>query len=208
MLQNNNLILNCSSDENFAGNSETIVCDAYNSRISPTIGYTVSGGFANYSYNPNGICGSVATANLLQYYDDYKSDDFIESNLENDEIGILSMLIKKIEGVDNFVDQTKSSYLQVCNGINAYLEERDIDDYCAEYFYYDAGVVTSSIKKNVPVILLLNGHSKYGNHWVVSYGYTQESGKVCVYYIVDGWGNVAASLTELSTIKCCIRILS
>lgn len=168
----------------------------------------VSGSFANYSYNPNGICGSVASANLLQYYDDYKDDDFVDTELEYNEIGILSVLIKKIEGIDNFVDETESSYLQICNGINDYLDDRNIDDYYAEYFKYDSGVVTTSIKKNIPVILLVNGHSKYEDHWVVSYGYTQELGNVSVYYIVDGWGNSSAALTELSTITYCVRILS
>lgn len=175
-----------------------------NSRISSTTGYNISKTFANYSYNPNGICTSVASANLLQYYDDYINDSFVEDEYEYNEIGILTILIKKISNIDNFIDNGGATLNETVNGLNSYISDIGVN-YEAVSYSYDSGQICSLIKHDIPVIMFLQDISVaeggYGNHAVVCNGYVNELGKVCCYYLVDGWGNSCAAFTRLTNIS-------
>ena len=198
-------LLNLSSkdDEFFCMELNSSVYDSKNDispRISPSTGYTISRNFAYYNYNPNGICGSVASANFLQYYDDYYDDCIISEENEYNEIGILTILTGMIEGVTDFETTTGSTLSKVVNGVNEYLELRS-SSYRVTYNTYDAGALCQMIKRNAPVILMLSNHPVYGNHWVVATGYYKEMGSLCTVYLVDGWYETQKSITELSTIK-------
>lgn len=96
--------------------------------------------FAYYNYNPNGICESVVSANLLQYYDEYYDDNIISDDNEYNEIGILTILTGLIEGVTDFETEAKSNYIKVVNGVNKYLTNQS-SSYRVKSSKSDFGVI-------------------------------------------------------------------
>jgi hypothetical protein len=138
-----------------------------------------------YSYNPNGICGSTAAAIFLMYYDDHVNDNYIPSAYESSGTG--EKTVKYLKG---YIDGSTpgSTYSDMKSGLNKYLSIRG--------FSQSATILSTSnvlgpIGSNRPVIVGLAGHPKYGNHWVVGYGYNRYvEGTTTIYMIVvsDGWG--------------------
>jgi hypothetical protein len=163
-------------------------------------GKIISRNFANYSYNPNGICGSVASANYLQYYDDYDDDNIIPEYNEYNENGILSVLITYIEGISDFTTKTRSSNYQVKNGINNYLSDQNVNRF-VDIYSYSSIAIKQNINRNKPIITLLNDDPTYGSHWVLIIGYYAYLGVVQGVYLVDGWGNLGVYFINLYSIS-------
>lgn len=169
-------------------------------RISSSTGYVIDRKFAYYNYNHNGICGSIASANLLQYYDEYYDDNIIAPENEYNEIGILTILTGLIEGVTDFETEAKSNYIKVVNGVNKYLTNQS-SSYRVKSSKSDFGIICQQIKNNNPVMLGLVKSSTYGNHWVLATGYYKEFGNLKTLYLVDGWSKSQKSTSELSAIE-------
>lgn len=115
----------------------------------------------NYSYNPNGICGSTAAAMLLMYYDKKFNNSYVPSNLESSSgITLIKHLVPYIDGLN-----PGSTMNDAFNGLNNYLSSRGFSKTARKESRY-------SLNLNYgPAMLDLGNNGSYGEHWVVAYGY-------------------------------------
>lgn len=161
-------------------------------RLSARANYnTISASCRTYSFNPDGRCGSTASAILLMYYNDYIDDYMVLSSYEtNDGVSLINLLVPHIEGDD---PANGSNTAEVVSGLNWYLRWKGrAGNYVATSsasIYYSTYM--SIIDSGRPAIIDLNAAPTYGEHWVVGYGYQKypRSDRTYAYYIVnDGWG--------------------
>lgn len=147
-----------------------------------------------YSYNPDGRCGSVALAITLMYYDDHIDSNVVPSWISNaDNTGeSFSTLLKP--HVEDIGSSYGSSTSELQSGANWYFRYRGISSQYSATALYNSTFSSykSRIDANRPVIVDLNAHPTYNEHWVVGYGYYyQSSGSAerCLIIANDGWGN-------------------
>lgn len=152
----------------------------------------------NYSYNPNGICGSTAAAMLLMYFDKRDNNNYVPANLESsDGVKLIKTLMPLIDGTN-----PGSGYNELVNGLNNYLSRNGFSR--TSYKRSDF-----SLNLNYgPAILGLTRHPKYKEHWTVAYGYKEynnimpysnvsslnayangQNSYYVFYLVIDGWGN-------------------
>lgn len=147
-----------------------------------------------YSYNPDGRCGSVALAITLMYYDDHIDSNVVPSWISSaDNTGeYFSTLLKPhVEDIDSSYGSTTS---ELQRGANWYFSYRGINSQYSATALYNTTFsrYRAIIDTNRPVIVDLNAHPTYKEHWVVGYGYYyQSSGSAerCLIIANDGWGN-------------------
>lgn len=147
-----------------------------------------------YSYNPDGRCGSVALAITLMYYDDHIDSNVVPSWISSaDNTGeYFSTLLKP--HVEDINSSSGSSTSELQSGANWYFSYRGINSQYSATALYNSTFSSyrSRIDANRPVIVDLNAHPTYNEHWVVGYGYYyQSSGSAerCLIIANDGWGN-------------------
>ncbi len=147
----------------------------------------------NYSYNPNGICGSTAAAILLMYYDDYVNDAYVASGYEVSGTGekLIKMLVPYIDG-----STPGSTASDMVSGLNKYLGSRGLSKSAKLLSKADIATPFSS---NKPVLIDLDKHPTYKEHWVVGYGYNRyKEGTTTfrMYIVVNGWGKTGVYIDE------------
>lgn len=149
----------------------------------------ISGTVPNYSYNPNGICGSTAAAMLLRWYDLNVNNKYVPSTLEsNTGISLIQYLVPYIER-----NTRESKPGDLYTGIQEYCSDRKV--------YHSGGmeVISSNYiigrvsSDEVPYIMGLRSSSSYGAHWVTGYGYTI-SGSNFYAIVNDGHGSTNVSI--------------
>lgn len=147
-----------------------------------------------YSYNPDNRCGSTALAITLMYYDDHIDSYMVPDWIANaDSTGqYFSTLLKP--HVEDINSNYGSSAADLSSGADWYFAYRGVSNQ-----YHSIRMINPTfdayrtiIDGNKPVIVLINSHPTYGNHWVVGYGYYYQSYGTSVRRILwvnDGWGN-------------------
>ena len=154
---------------------------------------SISGSVPNYSYNPDGICGSTSAGMLLRWYDIYVNGKYVPSNLESSD-GIA--LIKNLR---NYIDGSKpgSSTGDVYSGIMAYCKKQGVS-HDGGYAIVDINYIVGRVDTyGTPFVLGLHNHPKYSNHWVTGYGYNISGGSNYV-TVNDGWGNRGVSINLIN----------
>ena len=154
---------------------------------------SISGSVPNYSYNPDGICGSTSAGMLLRWYDIYVNGKYVPSSLESSD-GVA--LIKNLR---NYIDGSRpgSSTGDVYSGIMAYCKKQGVS-HDGGYAIVDISYVVGRVDTyETPFILGLHNHPKYGNHWVTGYGYNVSGGSSYV-TVNDGWGNRGVSINLIN----------
>lgn len=155
----------------------------------------LTGSLRKYSYNPNGICGSVAAAIFLMYYDDYINGDFVTASYTSaDGVSLIKYLVPHIEGSQglNTSVQVSSTSADVVSGLNWYLSTRGLSGSYSTVLQSPGSFTTycARIRANRPVIIDLDAHPTYVEHWVVGYGFTNRTTTKYA-EVSDGWGNTA-----------------
>jgi hypothetical protein len=158
----------------------------------------IQGTLPSYAYNPNGICGSTAAAMFAGYYDNNSINiNYIPTNLESsDGVEIIKTLVPFIEGIaslDPEYPSPGSTTEQLRIGFQNYLRTQDVDDYMYSQATTNYARVSERTGVNRPLMVDLDNHPTYGEHWVVTHGYqTEESifiSKLTYLIVNDGWGN-------------------
>ena len=147
-----------------------------------------------YSYNPDGRCGSVAAAIWLMYYDECLNDNTVPSDLvSSNGVTLINYLVPHIEGSD---PEKGSSTEDVADGLNWYFQSRGLDQWFVADITYYATISSyiDVIEQNVPVIVDLNSHFLYGEHWVVGYGYSYSYTSQEI-IVNDGWGHTGVYIS-------------
>lgn len=137
----------------------------------------------NYSYNPNGICGSTAAAMFLRYYDIYVNGSYVPLSLQSlDGILLINHLIPYIDG-----SNPGSLPGQVVSGLTTYLTMQGVNS-TVRLEISNPSWIFSCVSNNKPYILGLYNHPTYNNHWVTGYGYSN-TGTSYFAIVNDGHGN-------------------
>lgn len=147
-----------------------------------------------YTYNPDNRCGSLALAITLMYYDDHVDSYMVPNWIANaDTTGeyFVNLLCTHIEGLNTSYEGSTAG--DVASGTNWYFRYRGVSDQYSAVITYGTTYTEyrSLIDADKPVIVLLNNHPTYANHWVVGTGYyNQYTGNASRRLIVvnDGWG--------------------
>lgn len=150
-----------------------------------------------HGYPGNGICGTIATAILMAYLDDYVNDKYIPSSIRvrssTSPGTLITTLAPLIDGATNYTG-TYPSDLYV--GSSNYFLNNSVS------VIHNFGSTTFSTAKTVinsgrPIAIgLLSAlGSSYGNHWVTAYQYEDGSYLNDYYKVIDNWGNYKATIS-------------
>lgn len=162
----------------------------YNSNFLP---YLVP----NYTYNPNGVCGSCASAMFLRYWNDHIDGRYVPSNLMTDDgVALIKTLIPDIEiggsaALDPNYKNVGSTVDTLCAGVQKYLRNRGIV-YILHSEDFSLGRIEECINNARPAIVGLSDDPTYTDHWVVASGYiilnNTTNGNLNFIQVTDGWG--------------------
>lgn len=153
---------------------------------------SISHSTARYSYNPDGRCGSVAGAIVLNYYDRYKSPSYVPNSLESsDGVALINALVARMG--------TSTNYIELKRGLSLYIKKYYKPTTVTANTYSWGDRIRTIIGKNYPCILGLTSHPRYGEHWVVVTGYNFTSHNSGTYTVNDGWGNVGININSSYT---------
>ena len=153
----------------------------------------ISGKVPNYSYNPDGICGSTAAGMYLRWYDLNVNGNYVPSSLESSD-GV--NLIKHLRG---YIDGSKpgSTTGDVYSGIISYCSAQGIK-HNGGYALVDISYVIGRVDTyETPFILGLYNHPTYKNHWVTGYGFSISGGSNFA-TVNDGWANTEVSINLIN----------
>lgn len=146
-----------------------------------------------FNENDDGRCGSVAASILFAYYDDAIDSDMVENYLLSDPTGeIFSDYLKPhLEDIDGASGSTTNELIA---GMEWYLLVAGVYNTYEVYSAINGSPITyvNCIGYGRPVIIDLDAHPSYHEHWVVGYGYqyNQLSNENTMFALVnDGLGH-------------------
>lgn len=151
-------------------------------------------------YPSGGICGTIASAGLLAYYDDYINDDYVPSSIRARNSSTPGTLITTLFNyIDKGKNGTKPSDLGT--GINQWLQKYGYATYGhrAGFSLLTFSTAKSKINQGRPVCVgllsILGSPSNYGDHWTLAYQYIDDSGTTSdMYRIVDNHGSYTKTI--------------
>lgn len=155
---------------------------------------------SNYSYNPNGVCGSCAAAIFLRYWSDHINSKYVPSNLKtSDGVKLIKYLIPYNEGkayVNPNVKSHGTSPASLRAGIQNYLKSRGVTD-TMHVEPINFSRFSERISNNRPLIvgLFKADGNPYGDHWVAGHSYLTVEyvngliEKLAYVGVTDGWGH-------------------
>lgn len=191
-------LLNKQYDEKSQGTKTKVITSNSIQPQGVKIYYTLPGNMRNYSYNPNGICGATASAMALMYYKD-NVDSSLVRPWHDTSTGeeLIRLIAPQMHGsLDNPVGATVAD---VVSGCNFYFRWRGVsNNYSALSSFVSNKSTAFSDMKNIiqsnrPIVLLINSHPTYGDHYITVYEVFQDVGFVDAYYVTarNGWGGTA-----------------
>ncbi len=151
--------------------------------LSSTFTLKISGTVPNYSYNPDGICGSTAAAMLVRWYDIYVNGSYVPLSLQSsDGVILIQYLVPLIDG-----SKPGSLPGELLSGLTTYLSQQGVNS-TVNLELSDVSWIFSCVSNNKPYIIGLSNHPQYNNHWVTGYGYSN-SGTSYFAIVNDGHGS-------------------
>lgn len=146
---------------------------------------------SSQGYPSAGICGTIASAGLLAYYDDYVSDDYVPASLRTRYSSTPGSLITTLY---NYIDKGKSGTIasNLGSGINSYLRAYSSSNYKTSYGLATTwAAAVSKINSSRPIVIGLASilGSTYGDHWVLVYQYYAGANGTDYYRCVDNHGS-------------------
>ncbi len=153
-------------------------------------------------YPSGGICGTIATAIMIAYIDDYKDNTVVPSIIRAYRSSTPASLITSLY---QHIDEGRNGTLpvHVFNGVWSWFLDNN-PSIVSNYSFLSSSATTftqakTSINKGYPVVigLLKMLGSPYENHWVTAYRY-QDNGiypfYTSYYYVVDNHGSYTARI--------------
>ncbi len=168
--------------------------------------YTLSGSMRNYSHNPNGICAATASAIALMYYRDHIDSSVVRDWLvSSDGIDLIEFLAPQMHG--SLTNPVGATLANVVSGLGYYFRYYGLQN---KYSALSASASNKAsafsnmkniIQSNRPIILLINSHPVYGNHYITVYEIFQDVGFLDAYYVnaKNGWGGTATVSLNYAT---------
>lgn len=142
-----------------------------------------------------GVCGYIASAIFLDYYDRYIYNTLLPEQYSCNGVELINGLYSFGNGGSGMAQD------ELIGVINRFLNACNRSGYL-----YMAGTTSElysklrySIDRNRPAIVVIKNHSKYGYHVVVGHGYYFENVNGTLYNCIivnDGWGNTDVIINE------------
>lgn len=142
-----------------------------------------------------GVCGYIAAAIFLDYYNRYIYNGMLPTQYANDYKELINKLYSCGDGGTGI---SQSALVMVINTFmnlnnkNGYLYmSAATSELYSKYCY--------SINRDKPAIIVIKNHSTYGHHVVVGHGYYYENVNGNLYNCIivnDGWGNTNVIINE------------
>lgn len=182
----NSKFANCYKREKITNQQEymQILKSEYNSnsRAATTERY-LSAPLQPWSNETIGICGSVAAAICMRFYEDNVSSIYVEDSLtsRDDLVWLMRTYLGEIDRYGTF-------YGDVALGLNDYFTSRAIQNTAVWEIPFNFSELKQRIRANRPVIVGTQEDSEYGKHWIIAHGYFES--RVDGEYIIvnNGWG--------------------
>ena len=161
--------------------------------INSTTNYPTSSG-----YPANGICGPIASAGLLAYYDDHVSNNYVSSSIRtqgsNSPGSLITTLYNYIDYLNMGTVPSNLSY-----GINVFegLYSSGTVSSAASSVVSVNSKAKNKINNSKPLCLGTVGELTYGNHWLLGYDYAYDDTGSLFYKCVDNWGSYTAVISSV-----------
>lgn len=130
-------------------------------------------------YPAAGICGTIASAIMIAYIQDYINSDYVPSSIRTKDSEDPGKLITTLF---TYIDKGKNGTVAIdlCGGINRYLTDYSYQSNChrAGYGLTTFSTAQSTIDNGFPVCIgmLTALGSDMGDHWVTAYQYIDQDG--------------------------------
>ena len=166
--------------------------------INNTTNYPPSSGYSSV-----GICGTIAAAGLLAYYDDYVNNNYVPDSIRTRNASTPEKLITTLF---TYIDKGKNGTIvgDVKVGVNKFLTQYSSVSYTADSSILTFSTAKTKIDAGKPVCVgmlsILGSPSNYGDHWVLAYQYKDGNTIANDYYkVVDNHGAYTAEINVLWT---------
>lgn len=169
---------------------------------------TYSGGYWNNttnnypypSYSQNGICGTISSAVMLAYYDDYVNNNYVPASIRTQYSSSPGSLITTLYSYIDALHPNGTLPSHLNAGIYNFLSNHSYVSTGHQSFYSSGATwvtAKNEINAGYPLCIGLVEvlGSTYGNHWVVAYQYL-DTGNIStrMYKCVDVIGSYTAAV--------------
>ena len=151
-------------------------------------------------YSQNGICGTISSAVMLAYYDDYVNNNYVPASIRTQYSSSPGSLITTLYSYIDALHPNGTLPSHLNAGIYNFLSNHSYVSTGHQSFYTTGGtwsIAKNEINAGYPLCIGLVGAlgSIYGNHWVVAYQYL-ETGNIStrMYKCVDVIGSYTAAV--------------
>lgn len=151
----------------------------------------IPGRLETWSYNTDGFCGALACAICMRYYNDYVDYRYVDIECIEE--------IPLTELMRTYVGYYGTEAFDLTNGLNRYLSSRGVNNRTNYTNGFSFLKIKSSINLDRPAILSIRSHPRYRNHWVVAYGYLDNTANGQYVIVNDGWGSINVWLAADAT---------
>lgn len=148
-------------------------------------------------YPSRGICGTIASAGMLAYYDDYVNNDYVPAAIRTQNSLSPGSLISTLY---NYIDAgllIGTFPYNLESGIDAFISYHSVSPYLSDSIYgWGNGGTTAKNKilAERPVCVSTLSEPAYGNHWLLAYKYSSNSDGD-FYRCVDNHGSYTAVIS-------------
>lgn len=155
--------------------------NTHESRAVPTEVY-LSGTLKTW-YKSGGLCGAIAGAIVMMFYNDNVSESYVDSSNENSN--------DLIDLMNEYIDTDNSgatSTSEEVDGLNAYMDDQGVNNSVYSKSSFNFTTLRSKINYDTPVIIDTDNHPVYGEHWIIAHGYFYSIVDGQYVIINNGWG--------------------
>ena len=142
---------------------------------------------------PKGICGTISSAALLAYYDDYQDPDYIpyilwkNTNTSDPKTLVITLFAYIDQGVPS---GSVASNLK--NGINTFITVKSLDSSLPRA---TSSIVPQNARNKInakkPVCISTFAEPTYSAHWLLAYDYANYN-STTYFKCIDNWGSYSA----------------
>ncbi|MCD7772753.1 MAG: hypothetical protein LUH08_01675, partial [Ruminococcus sp.] len=143
-------------------------------------------------------CGQVAATAVLAYLQAVEGIDLPTFYLQTP----YYLFLELIQTIPHNDESYATSVLGMVTGLNNYATKKGCSYYVTSAAFSTSAENTyrTKARDEIPSLISITGHPKYGDHWVIGYGYKTvqlTSGTSKSVIVDDGWGNDNICISDI-----------